>query len=184
MNSWLDALLRVVLDRSIEELFGAILLSLILATVGAALGRWLCRSGKDAMARLTGVMLVMIVIGMGAGATLIQSTVPDQPQLSHQPNEFPIMMGPAAFHQMVIVLDADNNGRVEADELRKAAVALGTEDRIPSASAVDPSRPARPSFPSGSYGAAGPGAPDHLVEPDEPPDPVSNEPIDSQPTAP
>jgi hypothetical protein len=129
-------------------------------------------------------MLVMIVIGLCAGATLIQSNEPDAPQLLHQPTEFPFMVGPVVFHQMVLVLDADNNGRVEEEELRKAAVALGTEDRIPAASAVDLSRPTRPSSPSGPFGAAGPDAPQQLVEPDEPPDPVLDELIDHQPIGP
>lgn len=179
MNSWLDALLHVVLDRSIEELFGAILLSLTLAAAGAALGSRLCRSGKDAMARLTGLMLVMIVIGMCTGATLIQATVPDSPPLSHPPSELP-MMGPTIFHQIMVVLDVDENGRVEPEELRKAAVALGTEDRIFSASMGDPARPSSPSDP---FGAAGPGAPEHLVEPLEPPNP-ENDAGDHHPTAP
>jgi hypothetical protein len=161
MKSWLEALSRVVLDRSIEELFGAILLSLVLATLGAGLGRRLCRSGTDVMARLTGVMLVPILIGMCAGATLIQSAVPAQPQIAHRPSEFSTTMGPSAFHQMIFVLDADADGRVDPEELRKASVALGTQDRLP---------PESPSGPVG--GAAGPEAPEDLVVPldrDRPP---------------
>lgn len=143
MNSWANSLLRIILDRSIEELIGAILLCLILSAAGAWLGLWLCRSRKDATARLTGVLLVVTLISMGVGATFIQNTLPDQ-QASHTPSTFSMMSGPPAFYQMVIVLDANGNGQVDSEELRKASVALGTAhlafpDMVPDAS--DPDHP-------------------------------------------
>ena len=159
MNSWIDGVLRIVLDRSIEELIGAILLCLILSAAGAWLGHWLCQSRKDATARLTGVMLVLTLISMGLGATYIQNALPDQ-QIEHNPSSFSMMSGPPAFYQMVIVLDANGNGQVDSEELRKASAALGTEylafpDMLP-----DADNPDRPSFASG----AAPGAPDDLDE--------------------
>ncbi|MEW4569831.1 hypothetical protein AB1L88_18355 [Tautonia sp. JC769] len=172
MKAWLETLSRVLLDRSTEELFGAGLLCLVLAIVGAGLARWLCRSGRDVMARQTGVMLVMIVVAMIAGATLARSTLPGPARREHRPSEFPVMMGPSTLHQMVFILDTNGNGLVDPEELGAAALALGTQDRLVSEST---SGPIDPDLPTPGMGAAGPGAPDDLVVPLDPQPPSADD---------
>ncbi|WP_169972900.1 hypothetical protein [Tautonia rosea] len=163
MKSWVDGFLRIVLDRSIEELIGAILLSVFLSAAAAWLGLWLCRSRKDATARLTGVILVVSLLSMGVGATFIETSLPAQPT-SHNPSTFSMMSGPPAFYQMVLVLDANGNGQVDVEELRKASVALGTADLAFPNGTDDAVDSALTSF---AAGAAGPNAPENLVDPDD-----------------
>ena len=73
MSDWFALMWNLVLDCSIETIFGAIGLGLGLAMAGAGVSRLIARRCPDAMARQTGVMLVACLASMLVGGTFVRS---------------------------------------------------------------------------------------------------------------
>lgn len=72
MSDWLTLMWNLILDCSIETIFGAIGLGLGLAMAGAGVSRLISRRCPDAMARQTGVMLVACLASMLVGGTFVR----------------------------------------------------------------------------------------------------------------
>ena len=135
MNTWMNGIFQLILDRPLEDLFGAILLALALSAIGAAVGVRLCRSRRDEVSRMTAVTLVVALVSMaiaGTGIevrhnqelqrpTAIASSMPPPPI---GPNH---ASAPNPYFQMVKILDTDRDGHVSRSEMKQAAEALGTE---------------------------------------------------------
>ena len=73
LPAWVVGALDFALDRSVEELFGAILLALVIAATGAVAGQWLVKGRADITARLTGLMLVVSLVSMLIGGTYVSA---------------------------------------------------------------------------------------------------------------
>ena len=126
MTSWMDQMYDLVLDRSVEEVFGAILLALALAGIGAAACIFLSRRRVDAMARLTGVILVVNLASMVAGGSFVRHQFVDR--------DTPIYVGDAhAFgpgqhrshsERLIYFFDTDRDGELSAAEVEGAPEVL------------------------------------------------------------
>lgn len=142
MENWSAGVSRLILDRSVEELFASLIVALVIAAAGAALGAWLCRSRKDETTRLTAVILVATLLGMVVSGGFVERqylvkngdyALTPPPHHALPPEAFGHGWGgmrrSPMYYRMQSVLDVDADGRVSHEELRDASKALGTERR-------------------------------------------------------
>ncbi|RUL88606.1 hypothetical protein [Tautonia sociabilis] len=130
MPVWIDEMVGLILDRSPEELFGAILLALVLALVVAGVGAWLCRARKDETTRLTAVILVSNLLAMVVSGAFARQVYNEREQDGPYERHSGLFAGAMVHdHRVYALLDLDRDGRVSERELSRASAALGSVPR-------------------------------------------------------
>ncbi|QDV36503.1 hypothetical protein [Tautonia plasticadhaerens] len=137
MENWTAGVSRLILDRTVEELFASMIVALVIAGAAAPLGAWLCRSREDGATRLTAVMFVSTLLGMIVAGSFVErehQSAKGSLALAPPPHHFnPGWRGMRRlpmYYQMKGILDADGDGHVSTEEFQDASEALGTEDRL------------------------------------------------------